>query len=96
MNAQDLLNHLEILGNTAEQVAESLRTDGIKGACRSRKGCPLANYLKSLGHENPSVMGNPDSAFAGLGLEPYHCTLPPACFDFLYRFDRGEFPELIA
>jgi hypothetical protein len=80
------------LGQTADEVSESLKRLGIKGLQREGHKCPLACYFRSLvpgldigvGFHSIFV----DDEFIG--------PLTDACNAFRFRYDGGSYPELNA
>lgn len=89
-----LTKKLAELGNNSQEVAESLFKEGIKGKLRSKKDCPILNYLHR------------DMKFKGL-TSPCHGyitwndeqTMDPCCSEavtkFMEDFDSGKYPELV-
>lgn len=82
---------LRALGSTPQQVAASLRREGVKGSPLLPGACPLANYLRSEGFKYPRVG---DRIHVGFGAREKEYALPPACRDFTWHFDSGHYPAL--
>jgi hypothetical protein len=81
---------LNDLGETSAQVAQSLRTKGIKGRAVGARSCPIFNYLQSFGYQ-------------GAGVTRQHVTdeegnilagTTPAVYNFISNFDQGLYPDL--
>ena len=89
MNSNAISEHLETLGSTARQVAQTLQQQGLQGYTGSSMMCPLAHYLHRLGYEKARVTQNA-VYFDGLTTR---VLLPKACCEFVFSFDAGEFPE---
>jgi hypothetical protein len=52
---QKLLKEIQALGNTADEVANTLRTLGCKGQSMEADSCPIARYLILKGYKYPCV-----------------------------------------
>lgn len=100
--------YLESLGNTPDEVAESLRKQGVKGIKETSDACPIIN----------GIYKNCPNAFPGLRIiaqlvksgdltnDKFHYKatfddiqiidpeLPQAVIGFLQRFDFGEYDFL--
>jgi len=83
---------LDILGDTPDEIAESLKQKGIKGEKENCYCCPLAEYLKSQGVSQVVVT---DVKVKGI----YRDTLESGSFrkirDFVFKVDAGEYPDLL-
>lgn len=102
MRVSDYLNSL---GNTADEVAESLRRQGIKGIVGSPCKCPIINaiytacpdYWSGLRIVNGSKTGDHWWYCATLNdcqiMDP---TLPQPVMDFIGEFDDNKYPDLVA
>lgn len=100
-----LSDYLKSLGNTADEVAESLRRQGIKGIKASTCKCPILNaiytaipdYWSGLRIVNGSKYGDHWSYYASLD-DDQICdpTLPQPVMDFIGKFDEGGYPDLEA
>lgn len=94
--ALDLLEALHELGGDSDEVAESLRKQGIKGLRGEHCHCPVANYLKSRGFGG-EVWGYPGpSVFRYVSTDVAVVGTPEPVFNFIRRFDDEEFPDLVA
>jgi hypothetical protein len=96
---------LKSLGNTADEVAESLRKQGIKGIVASSCHCPILNaiytacpdYWSGLRIINGSKHGDHWSYTATLNdCQITDPTLPQPVMDFIGEFDSGKYPDLVA
>lgn len=107
MNIEDRIKaELDALGDTPDEVAKNLVAAGIKGRPTAPCDCPIANYLKSRGHEEVAVTSRyayGDDVVADFQVNDDSKTtfvpgvpLPEACRRFISRFDNDEFDELVA
>lgn len=98
--------YLTSLGNTSEEVAESLRKQGVKGLIRSKCKCPilngiyqaLPNYWSGLQIVNGYKLAEGNwKYYATLNddqiLDP---VLPKPVMNFIGDFDEGKYPDLEA
>jgi hypothetical protein len=81
---------LNDLGDTSAQVAQTLRTKGIKGRAVGARSCPIFNYLKILSYRSAGVTQNYIADEEGLPL----VGTTPAVHHFIADFDRGLYPDL--
>jgi hypothetical protein len=89
---ENLVDDLQLLGDTPDEIAELLNDLDIKGDRRTNDSCPIVNYLEVRGYSYPKVTQTYVSCFQGnLFLR---ITMP--VHNFIVRFDNGKFPELIA
>jgi hypothetical protein len=51
----DIEQDLKALGNTVDQIADTLQGLGIKGHKEQSTSCPIYRYLQSKGHDVSSV-----------------------------------------
>jgi hypothetical protein len=88
---------LRSLGDTADEVAASLKRAGIRG-CRLAAGdCPIERALALTGIvDDPKVGRNDWYSRVSYGRYSEAHPLPAACKDFVSRFDNCEWPELEA
>lgn len=102
----NIKEYLTSLGNTSEEVAESLRKQGVKGLRRSKCKCPIINgiyqavpnYWSGLNIVNGCKLAEGDwSYYATLNdcqiLDP---DLPKPVMNFIGDFDEGKYPDLEA
>lgn len=87
--AAHLTNLLERLGNTAEEVAESLRAKSCTGYPRASFSCPVANYLREQLPDTTVSVGS-GSSLAG----SQRVRSPSGVSDFVRAFDNGLYPDL--
>jgi hypothetical protein len=89
-----LTEKLKALGNNSDEVAESLRKEGIKGKKQSKTCCPIINYL----HRDMKYKGL-TSPVTGVITWDDPQTLDPLCpetiHSFMVNFDSGMYPDLI-
>jgi hypothetical protein len=83
LNRVEAIKLLESLGSTADEIAQSLRDKGIKGTRCYMGYCPLAKLIGGYVAIQGAYFGTEE------GFE-----IPPACKDFVKRFDCGEYLDL--
>ena len=92
MNIYDLINEL---GNSKSKIANSLAIKCIVGFINDDESCPVANYLKSKGFSNVSVVDHEiyatDLNNKNIIVDIYHQPL----FEFIKAFDCEEYVNLI-
>lgn len=99
-----LNEYLTSLGSSADEVAESLRQQGVKGRRGSSRRCPILNgiykacpdYWSGLIIVNGRKKDDGNwSYYAALRdsqiMDP---TLPQAVMNFIGNFDEGKYPDL--
>jgi hypothetical protein len=95
----DILPHLQALGTTAQQVADTLDAEGIKGARMRASACPIANYLRDIYPDATTCLVSPLRATVSVSNSRKETgdsvRLPQAITDFINRFDMGKYPNLI-
>jgi hypothetical protein len=101
MNQSEALALLNSLGDTPEQVADSLLAQKITGVPGSSILCPISYWLRSRGvinaHTNKIMIkiyqwnkAGPVSIPEDIIIRP----LPEAISQFINMFDQGKFPNL--
>lgn len=100
-----LSEYLASLGKTPDEVANSLRQQGVKGLVQSSYYCPILNgiykacpnYWSGLRISNGVKIDGHWSYYASLN-DSQICdpVLPQPVMDFIGRFDSGEYPDLVA
>jgi hypothetical protein len=87
-----IVDDLAALGETSEQVAETLKAQGIKGYIASPCSCPIYYYLTGKGHPVDCL-----SHHSICLLSPYYgeVEMPEVVGRFIVAFDQGKYPELI-
>ena len=85
---------LDQLGADADAVAQFLLLHGFKGRRGVGEDCPIANYLKANGVNNPAVDVSTITHAWGAVLIVEE--LPEATENFVMMFDDGEFTALEA
>lgn len=94
---EELFDHLDALGGTAEIVARTLLDEGCFGVVRDCGECPIAIYAsRLLGYEVDVVaVDHPKLARVETVGGDKICDLPPACQRFASEFDGYHYSELI-
>lgn len=86
-------NFLINLGSTDEEIYRRLKYSGIKGQIKKPSCCPIANLIKKeFTISNISVTSNQISYGRFLA---YEINTPGPVKEFIIKFDRGEYPDLI-
>lgn len=85
----DAAEDLHVLGDTAKEVAQSLRLWGIKGQRNKIRRCPIAKYLLLRGHDVRSV----GTLHVYLNPGRVVCS-PKPVREFIRQFDSGDHPQL--
>jgi hypothetical protein len=80
------------LGDTADEVADTLRAKGIKGRPKSGCGCPVARLLEREGYTQPWVHGEIYVERDDLELR---VDFTEAIEQFIERFDDGVYLDLV-
>jgi len=102
-----LSEYLASLGNTPDEVADSLRKQGVKGLVRSSRNCPVINGIyRACTNIWPGLrIGNGYKLSDG---EHWHYSatyndcqimdpsLPLPVMDFIGKFDTGDYADLEA
>jgi hypothetical protein len=104
---QDVLDELGA-GLTADSVAQRLRDAGIKGRRNRAEDCPVARYLQQrTGHQGLCVSQSgvhtsvacttcpPENECMQFSSALPGTTMPAPVGEFIQRFDRGGFPDLV-
>ena len=93
-----VLVSLKRLGKSPDDIAASLRAMGVRGKNTQLQlyagiRCPLEAYLDAEGfdvwHVGSNVLYTRPNTKNGEA-----AALPPACVEFVKRFDRGQYPDL--
>jgi hypothetical protein len=92
MTLVELQECIDKLGATQAEVADKLRSMGIKGEAKMSRACPIAEYLKREGCPDPLV--GAFSAFENAEDGTTFVRLPDHIRDFTRAFDMGLYPEL--
>lgn len=92
VTAAELAAALAALGGTPDAVAATLRAAGVTGEPSCPRRCVVAEWLRvRLGlYGRPSVGRH----VASVGVVTVRH--PAALLEFLRRFDRGDYPDLLA
>lgn len=85
---KELRDALLSLGWSADQVADTLRTRGVVGRQQTPYRCAVARGLGFDGYPRGVC-----ETWASIGKGMVR--LPPPVREFVERFDRGEYPDLI-
>lgn len=84
---------LELLGDTKEQIAETLRWLGCKGSSGVAEDCPLARYLSGAGVDSP-VVGDDEIRMPYFDWHDSFIENPEHIRQFVVAFDKGVYPDL--
>jgi hypothetical protein len=104
MTDDSIRNLLNILGRTADEIAENLAAAGIAGQINEPCECALARYIQASGYESVGVINAtpPVGRFGdwfqveATGSDGYVIGDSGPVADFIRAFDREEYPHLIA
>lgn len=95
--ARDLLRKIEAavlgLGETGDQIAETLRLDCIRGIPEDGLRCALSAYVHR--HYPEAKVSTLDPMYLYVGGERATVQLPKGHTDFMVGFDSWQYPELI-
>lgn len=97
---QGLIEGLQELG-TADRIADMFRENDIKGLRFQPCGCPVSRYLQA-NTGNPDINVSPnaatayDAVFTGCHTDRAEWSADSPVYDFITRFDSGDYPELEA
>lgn len=87
--AKEVWDALVKLGNTPDEVAESLYTMGYSG-CHKADNCPIANYLADrVITVSPVMVSSSRILVEGASWE-----IPRAVGSFVFKFDDDAYPHL--
>lgn len=92
MTDVEVLALLEGLGETADEVANSLRAAKVRGHRGTCGSCPIARHLHQQGVDSPSVLTL--HVWVNRNSRSMRITLPQPVCDFVRRFDAGDFEDL--
>ncbi|MST32202.1 hypothetical protein GHK86_05610 [Acidimicrobiaceae bacterium USS-CC1] len=91
---------LDLLGDSATQVASRLADAGVTGRRSDQSGCPVARYLHSLGLAEAPVRRLEVTRTHAVLSDGHRWSrrarieLPPGVRAFVAGFDRGQFAQL--
>lgn len=92
------VRYLNIKFNNAAEVADYLKSKGIKGKADTASSCPIANYLsKSISCDDHYVEVQTDEIWLmdrGNNRSPKDYFIGPASSEFVINFDSGDYPDL--
>lgn len=87
---------------SAYEIADFFRSEGIKGFKASHNECPIANWMRETTGIYSSAAGYvvvQNGNFSPLEGEKFHLDfmvkVTPVMKEFMKKFDRGDFPELL-
>jgi hypothetical protein len=84
---------LRALGNTADEVAETLRAGGFRGTQADAAACPIACYLKA---RDVDVIGvRYENLKVRITGRIHLLTMPDAAGEFAEEFDSDRYPALM-
>lgn len=94
MSQNKLEEALAELGNTEEEVVAKLGKLGCTGNLQDWYSCPIANYLKTYGFDDPAV--EPEQITADWKSAVSQTVIPTSHIKFfIIHFDEAKYPELI-
>ena len=85
-----LLEDLQTLGRTPEEMARKLRGLGLKGVRKCYYGCPVAGFLRRLGYGVLEV-GCLEIVIVGR----IRVKTPDLVREFIRMFDENRWPDLV-
>lgn len=97
MNNEQAIQLLTDLGSDTDQIARSLREQGIKGNMGRCYSCPIAQFLIKNGAQYGACMVSGMIRFASGGPDGEWneaFKTPSAIASFIDSFDAGAYPEL--
>lgn len=84
------------LGESGGEIAQFLKAQECKGYISEPNSCPIAVYLSKETGQPAFVSA--DCIYLNKASDPSYLTeeeIPIAVEDFIFRFDDGEYPELL-
>lgn len=84
---------LRPLGNSCDEIAQSLQRLGITGRRHDGYNCPIAKYFRT--HRYPATSATLPSGLYNSIDGSIHGWWPAAVVNFIFQFDRGAYPELV-
>ncbi len=96
MSDHELAAYLDALPKEPDDLAALLRAKGIKGYRRNPCTCPLTCLLRQEWPQTCPVVRHDWTWLAGTDKDAGRTITPPHLQAFIKRFDRGEYPSLVA
>lgn len=87
---------LDMLGDTADDVADVLSAGGWTGLRNDPCACPVAVYLRAVLPQTAAVAVSVNGISVTTDDERMHDSTPPGPAEFIARFDDGDYDELAA
>lgn len=94
ITATDVAEYLKSLGTMEDEIAATLKTNGIKGMRMESTSCPIANVLNSRFGMISSVGPYSITLYSPYEQEDLIVQTPHYVAEFIRDFDKGEYPEL--
>lgn len=91
-NKEKLQELLNSLGNSPEEIAETLKSKGIKGLRKKPCWCPISMVIWDEFRVRSSVR----DIYIWINASDFSIDTPKPIRDFIRKFDSGEFEELRA
>jgi hypothetical protein len=91
--AEQAAEALNSLGDTPDEIAENLRGAGFRGLQNNGRECPCGSCLQD---HFPGVIPHVASTCVYITGTADRGPLGEAVQDFIYRFDAGLYPDLVA
>ncbi len=86
-----LLNKLEGLGRSSEEIFTFMVSQGIRGRKKAACDCPVTRFLKKEGYDMPFVgLWTLDASTKNLTVGT-----PAPVREFIRDFDKGKYPSLV-
>ena len=83
------------LGNRSATIVRKLRKAHVRGVIDQCFDDPVSMWLEGRGWHNCALGGDEWVAYRNDFVEYDECEPVPAAQEFLHRFDRGEYPDLV-
>lgn len=91
-----VFTYLNGLGQTPQDIAESMQKANVKGVPCSKANCPISNYIKKEFVEIDKISSSRQeiSATSHTGYVSFSFLPSVEISEFIIDFDSGKFPQL--